>query len=172
MKSYSRVKQPENFPLEANVIVEIPAGSDGVKYEINEDGLICVDRFIPVSMNYPCNYAFIPNTLGGDGDPLDALVVTRSPLMPGSLIRVKVIGAFVMRDEKGEDEKLLTVPTSKIDPYYINFNEPGDFPNIFLDQIEHFFRHYKDLEKDKFVEVVGWINAEATHKAISKSCKT
>ncbi|AHX11628.1 inorganic pyrophosphatase [Neorickettsia helminthoeca str. Oregon] len=172
MEHYTHIKQPQDFPREVNVIVEIPSGSSGVKYEIGRGGILHVDRFIPVSMYYPCNYAFIPNTLGGDGDPLDVLVVTRAPLMPGSLIQVRMVGAFVMRDEKGEDEKLLAVPASKVDPYYSNITAHTDFPEIFLKQIEHFFEHYKDLESGKFVEVVGWSGPDAAQKLVTDSVKS
>lgn len=158
------IKQPDNFPTEVSVVIEIPANSGPVKYEIDEEDLVRVDRFLPVSMSYPCNYGFIPNTLGGDGDPLDILVLTRFPVVPGAIIDVKIIGVLSMEDEKGRDEKILAVPTDKVDLLYKDVNDVSDVPAMQLKQIEHFFKHYKDLETGKFVKILGW---EDRRKAIA-----
>ncbi|AVP87169.1 inorganic pyrophosphatase [Candidatus Phycorickettsia trachydisci] len=149
-----------NLPDEINVIIEIPMNSEGVKYEFNKKaGVIEVDRFMNVAMRYPCNYGYIPGTLGADGDPLDVLLIAQAPLLPGCLIKARVIGALEMEDESGMDEKIIVLPTVKLDPLYSNIKDISDLPEIQKKKIKHFFEHYKDLEEGKWVKVTGWLNS-------------
>ena len=144
-------------PEEVNVIIEVPMGSDPVKYEFDkESGSIMVDRFVQTAMFYPCNYGFIPCTLSKDGDPVDVLVVANYPIIPGATIKVRPIGVLMMEDESGMDEKVLAVPTTKLDPYFANITSYKDLPEIFINKIKHFFESYKALEKGKWVKVDGW----------------
>ena len=136
--------QPKNAPDEVLLTVEIPAGSF-TKYEINEDGLVFVDRFQSMPVAYPANYGSMPRTLAGDGDPLDALVLTREPLHPGVLIKFRPIGVLRMADDGEGDQKIIGVPTDKIDPTYAGIRDLGDLPLIERQRIEAFFRVYKDL---------------------------
>lgn len=157
-------------PDEINVVIEIGANAEPVKYEFNKElGLLQVDRFLSTSMTYPCNYGFVPNTCAGDGDPVDVLVITQFPLASGVLISVRPIGALLTKDEKGEDEKILAVPISSVDSYYDNIKNYSDLPKNLLDKIAHFFSHYKDLEKGKTVTVGKWADAEEAKKIIEKS---
>ncbi|CAQ54910.1 inorganic pyrophosphatase [Wolbachia endosymbiont of Culex quinquefasciatus JHB] len=157
-------------PDEINVVIEISANAEPVKYEFNKElGLLQVDRFLSTSMTYPCNYGFIPNTCAGDGDPADVLVLTQFPLAPGVLISVRPVGALLTKDEKGEDEKILAVPISSVDSYYENIKNYSDLSKNLLDKIAHFFSHYKDLEKGKTVTVGEWANVEKAKKIIEKS---
>jgi inorganic pyrophosphatase len=152
------------------VIVEIGLSSGQVKYEY-KDGLLHVDRFLSTPMYYPCNYGFIPDTLGGDGDPIDVLLHSTHSIIPGAAIQVRAIGALITEDESGEDLKILAVPTAKIDPILENIKHYQDLPEIFIKQIEHFFSHYKDLEKNKWVKVKNWIGPEEAFSVISMSYK-
>lgn len=164
----SKIPAGKNPPEDINVIIEVSAGSAPVKYEMDkESGAIFVDRFLHTSMHYPCNYGFVPHTLSGDGDPVDVLVVTTLPVIPGSVLRSRPIGVLKMEDEKGEDEKILAVPVTKLYPYYDNVKNFSDLPQILLDQISHFFERYKDLEKGKFVKVTGWGDAKEAQKMIA-----
>lgn len=150
-----------NLPDEINVIIEIPMNSEGIKYEFNKKaGVIEVDRFMNVAMRYPCNYGYIPGTLGADGDPLDVLLIAQAPLLPGCLIKARVIGALEMEDESGMDEKIIALPTVKLDPLYANIQDINDLPEIQKKKIKHFFEHYKDLEEGKWVKVTGWLNSD------------
>lgn len=152
-----------------NVVIEIPQGGAPVKYEIDKDSsALFVDRFLGTAMYYPANYGFVPNTLGDDGDPVDVLVITPGPLVPGSVIRARPIGALKMTDEKGGDEKILAVPHDKLTPFYADVKETSDLPAILLAQIEHFFTRYKDLEPGKWVKVDGWATAEEAQKLIEE----
>lgn len=153
----SKIVIGENTPYDVNVIVEVPMGSQPIKYEIDKDsGAIFVDRFLHTAMTYPCNYGFIPHTLSDDGDPTDVLVVGRRPLMPGCVVAARPIGVLKMEDDGGKDEKILSVPSSRLHPFYENVQDYSDLPDIMLEQIFHFFQHYKDLEKGKWVKVTGW----------------
>ena len=144
-------------PNDISVIIEIPAHSDPVKYEIDKDsGLLMVDRFMPTSMRYPCNYGFIPNTLAADGDPVDVLVMTPFPVQAGSLMRARVIGVLMMTDEAGADSKLLALPLEKACAQMAHIKTLSDIPAVTLDAIKHFFEHYKGLEPNKWVKVDGW----------------
>ena len=163
----SKIPVGPNPPNDINVIIEVPIGGEPVKYEFDKDsGAIFVDRILHTPMRYPANYGFIPHTLGEDGDPLDALVITRSPIIPGAVIRVRPVGVLLMEDDKGGDEKLLTVPVDSTFPYYGNVANHGDLPPIVLKQIEHFFEHYKDLEPGKWAKLNGWGDAEKARQLI------
>ena len=156
-------KAPEEF----NVIIEIPMNADPIKYEVDkESGALFVDRFMSTAMHYPCNYGYIPHTIAGDGDPVDVLVVSQYALPPGVVVRCRPIGMLKMTDEAGEDAKLLAVPVDKLTPMYHSVSSPRDLPQLVLDQISHFFAHYKDLEPGKFVKINGWVNAEEAKKEI------
>ena len=146
-----------NPPESVNVLIEVPIGGEPIKYELDKlSGAIFVDRILHTSMRYPANYGFIPQTLGDDGDPLDCLVIARSPFMPGCVVRARPIGVLHLEDEAGGDEKILAVPEFSTSPYYADVMEGTDLPKIVLAQIEHFFTHYKDLEPEKWVRVGHW----------------
>jgi inorganic pyrophosphatase len=149
-------------PDEFNVIIEIPMNADPIKYEVDEEsGALFVDRFMTVAMHYPCNYGYIPQTLADDGDPVDVLVITPVPLIPGVVVACRPLGVLKMQDEAGGDNKLLAVPTTKILPLYSQWKNIADLNPARLATIQHFFEHYKDLEKGKWVKVVGWEDAAA-----------
>jgi inorganic pyrophosphatase len=168
--SLSKVPTGKNPPHEINVIIEIPAHSDPVKYEVDKkSGAISVDRFMSTTMFYPCNYGYIPNTLADDGDPLDVLVHTPHNVISGTVIRCRPIGILKMSDEAGEDAKLVAVPVSKLTPLYDDVHEVSDLPKLLQAQICHFFEHYKDLEEGKWVKVEGWGNAAEAKEEILKS---
>ncbi|MBU6492951.1 MAG: inorganic diphosphatase, partial [Burkholderiales bacterium] len=155
-------------PNDFNVIIEIAAQSDPVKYEADkETGMLVVDRFIGTGMRYPANYGFIPQTLSGDGDPVDALVVTPFPLLAGALVRCRAVGMLKMTDESGQDAKLVVVPVDKVCPMTAHIKSLDDVPQNLKDQIKHFFEHYKALEKGKWVKVEGWAGIDEAHKEIT-----
>jgi inorganic pyrophosphatase len=157
----------ENPPESLNVIIEGPVGGEPVKYEFDKaSGALFVDRILHTPMRYPANYGFVPHTLSPDGDPLDALVIARSPFVPGSVVRARPIAVLNLEDEHGGDEKLVCVPDDKTFPYYSDVAEKTDLPEIVLQQIEHFFTHYKDLEKEKWVRVGKWGGAEDAKQII------
>ena len=150
-----------DVPNDINVVIEIPMNGEAVKYEVDKDsGLIFVDRVLNTSMRYPCNYGFVPHTLCGDGDPVDVLVIMPTPLLPGSVVKCRPIGVLKMTDEAGEDAKIVAVPVGKVTNLYHGIESVRDIPNFITDQISHFFEHYKDLEKGKWVKVTGWGDAE------------
>ncbi len=156
-----------NCPDEVNVIIEIPMGGEPIKYEVDKgSGALFVDRILGTSMRYPCNYGYIPHTLCGDGDPADVLVFMNRPLLPGCVVRCRPIGMLKMTDESGEDAKILAVPISKISKYYDGVDSLQDLPQIKLQQIAHFFQHYKDLEEGKWVEINGWEDGQAAKTEI------
>lgn len=164
---YNSIPPGKDLPTDINVIIEIPANSDPVKYEIDKDTeALWVDRFMGTSMVYPCNYGYIPQTLAADGDPVDVLVMTPYPLQAGSVIRVRPIGILKMTDEAGGDAKLLGVPVEKLLPSYTCYQTVEDLPKEFLQRIQHFFEHYKDLEKGKWVKVEGWGTMDEVAKEI------
>ena len=151
----------DDLPNEINVIIEIPKDADPVKYEVDKHtGAIFVDRVLTTPMRYPCNYGYVPHSLCGDGDPLDVLVVMPVPLIPGSVFRSRPVGVLRMTDEAGSDEKVIAVPASKVFPGYRHVTSVRDLPELTLDRIEHFFAHYKDLEKGKWVKIDGWGDAD------------
>ncbi|MCT4575500.1 MAG: inorganic diphosphatase [Alphaproteobacteria bacterium] len=161
----------KNPPTDLFVVIEIPKNEVPVKYEIDKDSsMFFVDRFLNNAMRYPHNYGFIPNTLASDGDPLDALVVTHSPLMAGCVVRCVPIGVFEMEDEKGMDEKIICVPHDELNPYY-KAKALKDLPHAQLAEIEHFFSHYKDLEKGKWVRAIGFKGIREAKKVIKESIK-
>ena len=154
-------------PEDVNVVVEVEIGGEPIKYEMDKEaGTLFVDRFLYTPMRYPGNYGFVPHTLSPDGDPLDALVIARSPFIPGSVVRVRPIAVLRLEDEAGGDEKLITVPDDKTFPYYHDVGEKGDLPDIVMQQIEHFFTHYKDLEKTKWVRIGMWGDAEEARQVV------
>lgn len=160
----------KNPPMDINVVIEIPFKSDPVKYEVDkESGAMFVDRFLHTAMYYPCNYGFVPNTLSQDGDPVDVMVVGRHAVAVGCVMRCRPIGVLMMEDEAGIDEKILAVPHPKLHPFYDDVAVHTDLPNTLLQQIEHFFGHYKDLEPGKWVKVTGWGDAEAAGLLIQQA---
>ena len=162
-----RVDAGRDVPNDVNVVIEIPMNGDPIKYELDKaTGALFIDRFMSTSMHYPCNYGYIPRTLSGDGDPVDVLVVTPFPLIPGVVVRCRPVGMLKMIDEAGADEKLLAVPIDKLTPIYRNVQSSRDLPELTQTQITHFFEHYKDLEPGKWVQVQGWVGAEEAKKAI------
>jgi len=161
----------KNPPEDVFVVVEIPKGSP-IKYELDkESGALFVDRVLYTAMYYPFNYGFIPNTLAEDGDPVDVLVISDWAVAPGSVIRAKVIGVLEMEDEKGIDAKVIAVPHEKIDPSYAQINDLKDLPEAVLEKIKHFFEHYKELEKGKWVKVREFKGKEEALKEVKKAIK-
>jgi len=153
-----------------NVIIEIPAHSDPIKYEVDkETGALFVDRFMATAMHYPCNYGYIPQTLSDDGDPVDVLLITPFPVAMGAVVRSRALGLLKMEDEAGNDSKILAVPVTKVLPTYKHLNEIRDINPDLLAQIKHFFLHYKDLEAGKKVIVKGWSNKKQAESEIKRS---
>ena len=167
-----RVDAGRDVPNDVNVVIEIPMNGDPIKYELDKTtGALFIDRFMSTSMHYPCNYGYIPHTLSDDGDPVDVLVVTPFPLIPGVVVRCRPIGMLKMVDEAGGDEKLLAVPIDKLTPIYREVQSARDLPELTTSQITHFFQHYKDLEAGKWVKVEGWVGAEEAKQAILDGVK-
>ena len=165
--SLDKVKAGKKIPESFNVIIEIPMNADPIKYEVDkESGAIFVDRFMGTAMHYPCNYGYIPKTISGDGDPVDVLVITPFPLIHGVVVSCRAIGVLLMEDEGGLDAKLLAVPEDKILPIYTHWQKPEDMNPLRLNQIQHFFEHYKDLEPGKWVKVNGWGGVAQAHQEI------
>jgi inorganic pyrophosphatase len=157
----------KNPPDEVNVVIEVAIGGEPIKYEMDKEaGTLFVDRFLYTPMRYPGNYGFIPHTLSEDGDPCDVLVANTRPLIPGSYIAVRPIGVMLMEDEAGGDEKIIAVPVPKLTKRYENVHNYTDLPKITLDQIQHFFEHYKDLEPNKWVKLTGWGDAARAKQLI------
>ncbi len=157
-------------PHDVNVVIECPLGGEPVKYELDKaSGALFVDRILHTPMRYPCNYGFIPHTLAEDGDPMDVLIVARTPFMPGSIARVRPVGVLMMEDDGGGDAKLICVTVNKVYPYYEDVQEYTDLPKILLDQIEHFFTHYKDLEPGKWVKCQGFEGRAVAEKLLMDS---
>ena len=165
--SLDNVLPGKNVPTYFNVIIEIPMNADPIKYEVDkESGAIFVDRFMGTAMHYPTNYGYIPKTIAGDGDPVDVLVVTPLPLIPGVVVSCRAVGILEMEDEQGQDAKVLAVPEDRILSIYSHWQKPEDMNPLRLNQIQHFFEHYKDLEKGKWVKVKGWKGPLDAHKEI------
>lgn len=165
-----KVSSGKNVPSDINVIIEIPAYSDPVKYEVDkETGALFVDRFMGTAMQYPCNYGYVPHSLSEDGDPVDVLVISPARLLSGSVVRCRPIGLLRMTDESGADAKILAVPADKLTPLYGKVQCFRDIPELQLAQISHFFEHYKDLEPGKWVRVEGWFGAEEAKQEIVDS---
>jgi inorganic pyrophosphatase len=164
LRQISAGKEP---PKDLHAVIEIPLGGVPVKYEMDkESGALFVDRFLHTAMFYPGNYGFIPHTLSLDGDPCDILVVTQVPVVPGAVIRCRPVGALIMEDEAGGDEKIIAVPVDALHPFYTGIRSYRDLPSIMCDQIAHFFQHYKDLEKGKWVSITKWLDAEPAEQVV------
>ena len=156
-------------PHEVNVVIEVQVGGEPIKYEMDkESGALFVDRFLYTPMRYPGNYGFIPHTLSGDGDPCDVLIANTRAIVPGAVMSVRPVGVLLMEDEGGLDEKIIAVPTSKLTQRYDKVKNYSDLPEITLQQIQHFFEHYKDLEKGKWVKVLRWGGADDAHRLIAE----
>jgi inorganic pyrophosphatase len=154
-------------PYDINVIIEVPIGGEPIKYEMDKaSGAMFVDRFLHTATRYPGNYGFIPHTLSDDGDPIDVLIVNRRPLIPGAVMNCRPVGVLRMRDEKGEDEKVIAVPVHHVTAMYDRVESYNDLPEMQIRQIEHFFGHYKDLEQGKWVEILGWGDADLARRMI------
>lgn len=165
-----KISVGEKAPDYVNVVIEVPMNADPVKYELDkESGAIMVDRFIATPMYYPCNYGFIPHTLSADGDPADVLVVSDYPIIPNAVIAVKPIGVLIMEDEKGMDEKIIAVPAKKLNSVYEEVEEIDQLPQGLVSRIKHFFEHYKDLEKGKWVKIKGYENSQSAKKIIAEA---
>ena len=156
-----------NPPHDVNVVIEVPIGGEPIKYEMDKDaGTLVVDRFLYTSMRYPGNYGFIPHTLSGDGDPCDVLVANTRAIVPGAVINVRPVGVLLMEDDGGQDEKIIAVPSTKLTRRYEKVTSYKEMPQITLDQIEHFFAHYKDLEPGKWVKILRWGDAAEAERLI------
>ncbi|GEQ98953.1 inorganic pyrophosphatase [Iodidimonas gelatinilytica] len=166
----SKIAIGENPPWDINAIIEVPVGSEPVKYELDkESGALFVDRILHTAMRYPCNYGFIPHTLAEDGDPVDIMVANRTPVVPGAVMRCRPIGVLEMEDDGGIDAKVLVLPVDKLHPFYKGLTSYKELPQILLDQISHFFKHYKDLETDKWTKITGWKDADVAAETIVKA---
>jgi inorganic pyrophosphatase len=167
--SFDKVSPGKNLPDAFNVVIEIPMNADPIKYEVDkESGAIFVDRFMTTAMYYPANYGYVPQTLSGDGDPVDVLVITPFPLLAGSVVRARALGMLQMTDESGVDAKLVAVAHDKVCPMTADLKSIDNVPAYLKDQIKHFFEQYKALEKGKWVKVEGWAGIEAAHKEITE----
>ena len=157
----------ENPPEDVNVIIEVPVGGEPIKYEMDKaSGALVVDRYLYTSMRYPGNYGFIPHTLSDDGDPIDVLIASTRAITPGAVVNCRPIGALIMKDEAGGDEKIIAVPSTKLTRRYESVENASDLPRITIEQIEHFFAHYKDLEPDKWVEIRSVEQADVAKRLI------
>jgi inorganic pyrophosphatase len=160
----------KNPPEDVNVVIEVPIGGEPIKYEMDKDaGALFVDRFLYTAMRYPGNYGFIPHTLSDDGDPCDVIVANTRAIVPGAVMNCRIVGVLLMEDEAGGDEKIIAVPSPKLKRRYDNVTNYTELPQITLDQIQHFFEHYKDLEKGKWVKVVRWGDAQEAKEIVMKS---
>ncbi len=154
-------------PEDVNVIIEVPIGGEPIKYELDKKaGVLVVDRFLHTPMRYPGNYGLVPHTLSDDGDPIDVLVASTRPIVPGAVINVRPVGVLKMEDESGGDEKIIAVPSTHLTKRYVNVRNYTDLPSITVEQIEHFFAHYKDLEPNKWVKILGWGDAAEAKQLI------
>jgi inorganic pyrophosphatase len=160
----------KNPPEDINVIIEVPIGGEPIKYELDKaSGTLFVDRFLHTPMRYPGNYGFVPHTLSLDGDPIDVLVANTRPIIPGAVINVRPVGVLKMEDDGGGDEKIIAVPTPKLSKRYLNVHNYTDLPIILIEQMQHFFEHYKDLEPGKWVKVLGWGDAAEARDLIQQA---
>ena len=160
----------KNPPDDVNVIVEVPIGGEPIKYEMDKEaGTLVVDRFLYTPMRYPGNYGFVPHTLSEDGDPIDVLIANTRPILAGAVINVRPVGVLRMADDGGGDEKIIAVPSPALTKRYVNVREYTDLPEITLEQIRHFFEHYKDLEPGKWVKIEGWGNAADARRLIEEA---
>lgn len=165
-----RVSSGHDVPHDINAVIEIPLNGEAVKYEVDKaSGAIFVDRVLNTAMRYPINYGYMPHTLCGDGDPVDILLIMPVGLIPGSVVRCRPVGILKMTDEAGQDAKIVAVPITKVTELYANVDSVRQLPQILLDQIAHFFQHYKDLEKGKWVQIEGWGGPEEAKREIMES---
>src|SRR5262252_5324314 len=168
--SFDSIPAGRDVPNDCNVVIEIPMHGPPIKYEVDKaTGMVFVDRFMATAMHYPCNYGYVPQTISDDGDPLDVLVVAPFALVPGVVVRCRPIGLLKMTDEAGGDYKVLAVPIDKLTPLYRNIETARDLPEITLAQITHFFAHYKDLERGKWVKIEGWGSPEEARRVVRES---
>ncbi len=159
-------------PHDVNVVIEVPIGGEPIKYEMDKEaGTLVVDRFLHTSMRYPGNYGFIPHTLSGDGDPCDVLVANTRAIVPGAVINVRPVGVLLMEDDGGQDEKIIAVPSTKLTRRYEKVASYQDLPEITIEQIEHFFAHYKDLETGKWVKILRWGGADEARTLILEAIR-
>ena len=159
----------KNPPEEVNVVIEVPIGGEPIKYEMDKaSGAMFVDRFLHTAMRYPGNYGFIPSTLSGDGDPCDVIIANTRPIVPGAVMPVRIVGVLLMKDQAGQDEKLIGVPAQRISPRYGHVHNYTDLPEILVKQIEHFFVHYKDLEEGKWTQVDRWGDADEARRMVTE----
>jgi inorganic pyrophosphatase len=166
----SKIPIGRNPPMDLNAVIEIPLGGVPVKYELDKSsGAMFVDRFLHTAMFYPGNYGFIPHTLSEDGDPCDILVVSNVAVVPGAVIRCRPVGALLMQDEAGMDEKVLAVPVDDLHPFYSNIRNYTDLPSVLTEQIAHFFEHYKELERGKWVKVLRWLDASEAQALVQEA---
>ena len=164
----SQIPAGRNPPKDVNVLIEIPAGGLPVKYEMDKaSGALFVDRFLHTAMFYPGNYGFIPHTLSEDGDPIDVLAISAVPVIPGAVVRCRPVGVLVMQDQAGPDEKIVAVPVDDLHPFHTGVRNYSDLPAILLQQIEHFFQHYKDLEPQKWTKIGNWADATVAENLIA-----
>jgi len=168
--SLQQVPAGRDVPNDINVIIEVPMNSPAIKYEVDKDsGAIFVDRMLKTAMYYPCNYGYVPHTLCGDGDPADVLVVLPLPMLPGTVVRCRPVGVLSMCDEAGDDAKIIAVPVTDVTGMYRDIETVEDLDEILLNQISHFFEHYKDLERNKWVKLDGWQGVEAARKELTEA---
>ena len=164
------IKIGDNPPHDVNVLIEVPVGGQPIKYEMDKDaGTLVVDRFLYTPMTYPGNYGFVPHTLSDDGDPIDVLVCNSRPLLPGCVINVRPVGVLIMEDNAGQDEKIIAVPSRHLSRRFDNVENHSDLPEITLQQIQHFFEHYKDLEPGKWVKIGDWMDSKQARRLIVES---
>lgn len=164
------IKPGKNPPDDINVVIEVPVGGEPIKYEMDKaSGALYVDRFLYTPMRYPGNYGFVPHTLSSDGDPIDVLVCNTRAIFPGAVINCRPVGVLVMEDDGGQDEKIIAVPSSKLTKRYEAVKTYADLPQISIEQIEHFFAHYKDLEPGKWVKIAHWGHADEARELIVKA---
>lgn len=165
-----KLRAGKQVPDDIYAVIEIPSNNSPIKYELDkESGMVMVDRYLGTSMVYPCEYGFVPHTLSEDGDPVDVLLVSPHSLMPGSVVRCRPVGMLRMTDESGKDAKILCVPVTKLTTRYEHVQQPSDLGKELLNAIEHFFKHYKDLEPGKWVKVDGWEGIDAARQEIMSS---
>lgn len=165
-----KIPAGDNPPEDVNVIIEVPVGGEPIKYELDKDSnALFVDRFLYTPMRYPGNYGFVPHTLSDDGDPIDVVVASTRPVVPGAVMNCRPIGVLQMEDDGGQDEKIIAVPSSAISARYTTVKSHTDLPEITLKQIEHFFEHYKDLEPNKWVKIQGWGGPDEAAKMINEA---
>ena len=163
----TKISAGRNPPSDLHAIIEIPVGGTPVKYELDKSsGAMFVDRFLHTAMFYPGNYGLIPQTLSQDGDPIDVLVIAPVAVVSGAIVRCRPVGALLMEDQAGLDEKIIAVPVDDLHPFYTGIGSYLDLPEIMREQIAHFFNHYKDLEPGKWTHIGQWVDVESANRLI------